>query len=208
VGLARNAVVFIHEKPGDFMKRITRLVGIAALVFSPAMASAQNATPKTLSFGVSGGASLPMGDVGDFYNTGYNVTGHLLLSPTSLPRLGFRADVSFDSWKAKEVLGVDPDVSLRNLGVSANAIFKSAAPMSIKPYVLGGVGFYNAKASGSFGGTGSGSTESNSSVGVQVGGGLEFQLSGFTTFLEAKFVNAFTEGSSTNWVPVTFGIRF
>ena len=80
--------------------------------------------------------------------------------------------------------------------------------MSIKPYVLGGLGLYNAKASGSFGGIGSGETESRSNIGIQAGGGLEFQLSGFTTFLEAKFVNSFTEGSSTQWVPVTFGIRF
>jgi opacity protein-like surface antigen len=190
------------------MRRITRLVGIAALALVPAIAAAQDATTKTLSFGVSGGASLPIGDVGDFYNTGFNVTGHLLLSPASIPKLGFRADVSFDSWKAKEILGVDPDVSLRNIGVSASAIFKSSNPMSIKPYVLGGLGVHNAKASGSFGGTGSGSTESETNVGVQAGGGLEFQLSGFTTFLEAKFVNSFTESKSTTWIPVTFGIRF
>jgi opacity protein-like surface antigen len=207
--------VAIHEHPEDFMKQIARLVGIAALALSPAIVSAQDAMAKTLSFGVSGGASIPMGDLSSGgalgiggVNTGYNVTGHLLLSPASMPRLGFRADVSWDSWKAKEVLGVDPDVTLRTLGISGNVIFKSAAPMSMKPYLLGGVGAYNSKQSGSFGGSGSGSSESNTSLGIQGGGGLEFQLSGFTTFLEAKFVNAFTEGSSTSWVPVTFGIRF
>ena len=191
------------------MKRITRLVGIAMMAGLPSLVQAQATTPKTISVGVSGGASIPMGDVGDFFNTGYNVTGHLLLSPASMPRLGFRADVSWDSWKAKEILGVDPDYSLRNLGVSANVIFKSAAPMSIKPYVLGGVGVFNAKGTGDFGSTaGSGETESSTNAGIQAGGGLEFQLSGFTTFLEAKFVNSFTEGKATRWVPITFGVRF
>ena len=196
------------------MQRITRLVGIAVLAFSPAIASAQDATPKTLSVGVSGGASIPMGDLrkyGDL-NTGYNVTAHLLLSPASIPRLGFRADVSYDSWKPKGVSGVKNAFSQRNLGVYANAIFKSSAAMSIKPYVLGGVGFNNAKTSG----TGF-QTSADNNVGMQGGGGLEFQLSGFTTFFEAKlvhsfdgkkFVNTSTESSSTNWVPVTFGIRF
>lgn len=188
------------------MKRITRLVGIAALAVSPALLSAQSTTPKTISVGVSGGASVPIGDLSDGVKTGYNVTGHLLLSPASMPRLGFRADVSWDSWKGKETVP-SVDATYRNLGVSANVIFKSAQPMSIKPYVLGGVGVHNSKASFD-GAVGSAETDSDTNVGIQAGGGLEFQLSGFTTFLEAKFVNSFTEGSSTRFLPVTFGIRF
>jgi len=51
-------------------------------------------------------------------------------------------------------------------------------------------------------------SESDTNLGIQLGGGLTFQLSGFSTFLEAKYVNAFTEGDNATWIPITFGVRF
>lgn len=89
----------------------------------------------------------------------------------------------------------------------ANALYSVNSASMVKPYLLGGVGMYNSKATIDLGSTG-GSTPSSTDLGIQVGGGLRFQLSGFSTFLEAKYVNVFTDGSSTNWLPITFGVRF
>lgn len=189
------------------MKRITRLVGIAMVAALPSLAQAQATSPRPWSFGVSGGASIPMSDLGDVAETGYNLGAHLLFMPASLTRVSFRGDISYDTWEYKGVGAQAVDAKSRAINGMANIIFKSASAMTIKPYVIGGLGVSNGQTSGSIGNV-SYDSDSKTSLALQAGGGLEFQLSGFTTFIEAKFVNAFTENKSTNWVPVTFGIRF
>jgi len=185
------------------MKRSLRVIGLAALVALPAMASAQESRP--VSFGVSGGLSLPVGDLGDGADAGYNITGHIGYKPASFTNLSFRGDVSFDRWGLKN----NDDVSFRSLGVTANAIyaFPQTTPGVIRPYVLGGVGMYNSKSTIDVGNN-SADVGSDTNVGVQAGAGINFQLSGFATFLEAKFVNVFTEGNSLTFIPITFGIKF
>ena len=185
------------------MKRSLRVIGLAALVALPAMASAQEARP--VSFGVSGGLSLPIGDLGDGYDAGYNVTGHIAYKPASFTNLSFRGDVSFDRWGNKNL----DDASTRLLGVTANGVyaFPQTTPGVVRPYVLGGVGFYNGKSSGKVGGV-SISGSSSTDLGVQAGAGINFQLSGFATFVEAKFVNVFGDGSSVSFIPITFGVKF
>jgi hypothetical protein len=185
------------------MKRSLRFVGLAAFIALPALVSAQD-TPRPVSFGVSGGLSIPMGDLGDSYSSGFNVTGHIMFRPASFTNLSFRGDVNFDRFGAKDV----DDVNFRFLGGTANGIyaFPQSTPGMVRPYVLLGVGMQNSKISVDVG-NGSASN-SSTDVHLQGGAGVNFQLSGFTTFVEAKYVNVFGDGSSVNWLPVTFGIRF
>lgn len=185
------------------MKRITWLVGIASLAAMPVLAQAQAADARPFSFGVSGGASLPMGDLGDVADVGYNLGAHVLLMPASLTNLSFRGDVTFDRWSYKGAAAGLVNAKSRVLGISANAIFKSSKEMAIKPYVIAGGGLYNNKFTSDVV-----DGKSKSKAGLQGGGGLEFKLSGFTTFVEAKYVNVFGDGASLNYLPVTFGIRF
>ena len=184
------------------MIRSMRVVGLAAMLAMPAALSAQTAKP--ISFGVSGGLSVPTGDLSDGVDAGYAVAGHVYLKPSGSRTLGFRGDVSFDRWASK----FNDDLSLRSLGFVANAMLDLAAAnnSAIKPYVIGGVGLFNTKASASSGSVSSSS--SSSDVGAQVGGGLRFQLSGFSTFVEAKYVNVFSDPNSTGYIPITFGVRF
>lgn len=192
------------------MKRALRAFGVAVALAAPVALQAQatSSSDKPVSFGISGGASLPMGDLSDAAETGFVVAGHVYLKPSSFKSLRFRGDVSYDKWgvKGADELGVDADA--RSLGFMANALFDfpTSSTSTVKPYVLGGLGLYNSKVSVS--GFGESASESSNDIGIQVGGGLTFQLSGFSTFVEAKYVNVFTEGSSTNWIPVSFGIRF
>lgn len=194
------------------MNRISRFVGIALCAALPAAAQAQTSTARPISFGVMGGASVPVGDFGDGADLGFTLGAHLMLAPTSMPALAFRADLTYDRWNLKGIGASIVDGNSSTLGVMGNVIFRSSSAMAIKPYVIGGVGLLSSNSSGSIGGVNfSGDRESN--LGVQAGGGLEFQLSGFTTFIEAKFVNAFAKDGNddrrnVNWIPVTFGIRF
>lgn len=196
------------------MNRITRLVGIAALAAAlPSVTSAQATSSKPISVGVMAGASVPIGDLGDGVGTGFNVGGHILLAPSSMSMLAFRGDVTYDRWNFKSIAGQTVDANSSVLGVMGNVILRSGSAMAIKPYAIGGLGLLSGKTSGKLGNISYDSDRDNN-FGVQAGGGLEFALSGFTTFVEAKFVNAFggkdSEGNrqNANWIPITFGIRF
>lgn len=194
------------------MNRIIRLVGIAVCAALPVVSGAQTSTARPISFGVMGGASVPVGDFRDGADLGFTLGAHLLLTPSSMPALGFRADATYDRWALKGVGASIVDGNSSTLGLMGNVILKSSSAMNIKPYFIGGLGLLSSNTSGSVAGVNfSGDRDNN--LGVQAGGGLEFQLSGFTTFIEAKFVNAFAKGAnndrkSVNWIPVTFGIRF
>jgi hypothetical protein len=185
------------------MKRTLRTLGALAALAMPAALSAQaTSSEKAVGFGVSGGLSLPMGDLSDGVEAGYNVTGHVFLKPAALKAFRLRGDVSYDSWSGKT-----EGVSASSLGFMGNAVFDlGTSGSSVKPYILGGVGMHNSKSKASFGGA---DLEfSNTDLAIQAGVGLTFQLSGFSTFAEARFVNVFGEEESANFVPIVFGIRF
>ncbi|QJR36676.1 outer membrane beta-barrel protein [Gemmatimonas groenlandica] len=181
------------------MNRFSKFVTVAALMMTPAMVSAQS---SAVGFGVSGGLSVPTGDLGDAVDAGYSIAGHVFLKPASTKNLRFRGDVSYTGFDYKNI-----DASYRSLGFVGNALLDLSSSGGVKPYVLGGVGAFNGKASTKIGSAAVVST-SSTDVGIQVGGGLNFQLSGFSTFLELKYVNVFTDGNSAGYIPITFGVRF
>ncbi len=188
------------------MNRTFRLLGLAVALAAPAALTAQVATTRQITFGASAGLSMPTGDLGESSDAGYTVAGHVFYRPATIQALRFRGDVSFDRWGVKNA-DEGADASRRSFGFVANALydFASSSESGIRPYVLGGLGLYNSKTSVEVAGVDvSGSA---TDVGIQVGGGLSFQLSGFSTFAEAKYVNVFSDGS-ISWVPITFGVRF
>lgn len=185
------------------MTRSFRLAGFALALALPAAMPAQ--TTRPVSIGASGGLSVPTGDLGDRFESGFSLAGHVYFKPASFTSLRFRGDVTFDRFSGKGPQSDAVNRSFRSLGVVANAVYDF--PMQntasvIRPYVIGGLGLFNTNESANnFDG------DSESGIGVQVGGGLQFRLSGFTTFLEAKFVNVFAD-SNRSYIPITFGVRF
>lgn len=188
------------------VRTATSVAAMVALLMLGGSASAMAQSTALVAFGGSGGASFPTGRLGDGGKAGYSLAGHLYLRPSALRNLQFRGDVSFDRWDLTgETEGVDEEA--RVLGFVANALyeFPAANGSRVRPYLIGGVGAYRQKVSATFGSLSADTEETN--VGVQVGGGVSFALSGFTTFLEAKYLTAYSS-ESWSWVPITFGIRF
>ena len=180
------------------MRRLA-LCALAATVLS----SPLSAQVRTTSFGIAAGASLPMGDIADGTEMGFNVTGSLYIRPARFANLGFRGDIAFDQFSLKNV----DDSSIRSLGFVFNGLYNiPVSASSVRPYALLGIGFFSTKTSVSNGATTISASDSN--LGYQAGAGLSFQLSGFSTFLEAKYVNVMTEPNSTAFLPITFGVRF
>ena len=177
------------------MKRtlfVAALAGVALVSFE---ARAQIVKPGTAQIGVAAGVSIPVSDLGDVANTGFNGTVTLGFQPTMIP-LGVRIDGAYNQWGVKSGLGSG---SLHSTSVTGNLVFKMPGAM-VSPYAIGGAGWYN------LGGSGGGSSEND--FGWNIGGGIAMGLSGFDTFLEARYNQVQSEGVATKFIPITFGVMF
>jgi opacity protein-like surface antigen len=74
---------------------------------------------------------------------------------------------------------------------------------AVTPYLIGGAGLYNAAVN--LPGFGSGSSNK---FGWNIGGGIKLPLSGFDTFLEARYNQVQGNGGSLKFIPITFGVMF
>jgi opacity protein-like surface antigen len=178
---------------------------LAAAIASASPAAAQDAAAvRPMTFGVSGGLSMPTGNLGDGVSAGFNVGAHLAFKPAMLP-VGLRVEGKFNRFAYEESVAADGNLQI--ISGTVNGIFGvPAASSAFRPYLIGGVGLYNSKAS--FESATGGATSSGTDIGLNGGAGIEFGLSGLATFVEARFNSVFTEGSNTNFIPITFGIKF
>jgi opacity protein-like surface antigen len=176
---------------------------VLTVVVAAAPASAQDDTgPRTVRIGVAAGLAMPMGDFGDGAEMGFNVTGTVDAQPAALP-VGVRLDLMYNRFGFEG----EGDGSASILAGLLNAILSFGTQTSMQPYLIGGVGVYRAGIDVDLP-PGVPEPESETAFGVGLGGGVRFPLSGFDTYVEARFHNAFTEGSSTTFLPITFGLRF
>lgn len=170
------------------------LVGIAFVSFE---ASAQvSAIAKPVQIGVAAGAALPTSDLSDGANTGFNVTGTVGFNPQLIP-LGIRVDGSYNRFGLKG--GIDGNIAFTS--VSGNLVYKFVSP-SVSPYAIGGAGWCHTTADVGFG------TGSDNNFCWNVGGGINMPLSGFDTFIEARYNQVQGDGGSFKFIPITFGVMF
>lgn len=200
----------------------TRIVAASMLVASAAFSgsiAAQGSTSivKPISIGISGGVSVPMGNLSNGINgstgvnTGYNITGSLAIGLPLIP-LGLRGDVSYNRFGTKNLAFPHPsgtgsgsynaDASV--IGVTANAVYSLPLPEPIvKPYLIGGVGVYDVRISPT-----TGSSSSKSSFGFNIGAGVTIPLVAFNAFVEARYHHVDQSGGGVSFVPITVGVMF
>jgi len=177
--------------------------GVLTAAVATAPAGAQDDTgPRTVRFGVAAGLAMPMGDFGDGTDMGFNVTGTVDAQPASLP-VGVRLDVMYNRFGLSDF---DGNASI--LAGLLNAVLSFGTQTSAQPYVIGGVGVYSVNI-----GIEGGSDDSKTAFGIGLGGGVRFPLSGFDTYVEARYHNAFSEDEGEGFVnatflPIVFGLRF
>jgi hypothetical protein len=174
-----------------------RLMSRAALVLAATLLAAP-ALEAQAKFSISAGAAVPIGSTADGMNVGYNVTGSLGFEPPLAP-LGLRIDGMLNSMDFKS--GLLNGESNRTIAGTANLMLGGPAMPIPMGYLIGGVGMYNNKASVS-------GASSATDVGFNIGAGIKFPLTGFSTFLEARLHIVNTEGSSMKFIPITFGLKF
>jgi hypothetical protein len=163
-------------------------LALAAIILVPAALHAQ------ISLGIAGGLAMPTGDASDAVKSGYNVTAALGIKPPVAP-IGLRIDGMWNSFENK-TQGVGAS---RVIAGTANVTL--SAPLLPMAYAIAGAGMYHSSVSGA---ANSGDTK----VGFNGGLGLNLPLTGFSTFVEARYHHVKGDNSSFQFVPVTFGIRF
>ncbi len=171
-------------------------LAVAALTLA---AAAPAAAQSGFTVGLNGGVAVPVGDAKDALKTGFG-GGVQLMMRNPAGKVGFGIEAEYNRLGYKEILGVDPNASLNAYGVMARLDFALGNSL----YLLGGAGLYRTEVTGGddlpdFGDT------SNTDFAVQGGAGFGF---GPGLFVEAKYVNIFTDNSSTSMIPITLGIRF
>ncbi len=176
------------------MRKITGLAATAllfgAIAAQPAAAQARGYV------GFGGGLSIPTGDFADGFKTGWlgqvvaGITG-----PSGV--LGGRIDGQY--------VRHSPDVGtghIRMIGVNGDLVWTPGKrPAKMHPYLLGGVGFYNAKASGA--------TDGETKFAFNLGAGLQIHLKDrMDFFAEGRWVSIRSDPGSTNFIPIVVGLRF
>jgi opacity protein-like surface antigen len=187
-------------------KTLYGTLAVSLLLVSADTARAQFSNP--IRFNVHAGAALPMGQFGasdeiddGFADLGFRVGAGLELRPAFSP-VGLRFDGAYDRMGIEEV---DAAYSIWNL--TANAVLSpTASPL----YFIGGIGFYSTDVNGddvTF------DVDAESDFGFNIGAGLSLPLTGFSTFIEARWHRISVDEDvfgfdSINYLPIVFGIRF
>jgi len=178
------------------LKRSLFVVALAgtALLSLPFEARAQVANP--VHFGVAAGAAIPTSDLSNGFSTGFNATATLGLSPTMIP-LGIRIDGAYNQFGIKGGGG-----NAHFTSVTGNLVYEIPST-GVSPYLIGGLGWYNTAITlTGFGGN------SDNHWGWNLGGGIKMPLSGFDTFVEARYNQIQGNGGSLKFIPITFGVMF
>ena len=214
------------------MNRLPGILAVASLAIAlPSIARAQ-AAPTPVTVTIMAGAALPMSDLDNVYNLGYDIIGGVEFAPRMVP-FGVRGEIGYTRLSAETIRMSDPDlgdVTIKpkwsNLSFLLNAVLGPTVPAAqIRPYAVAGVGYYQTSEGGTFKGNLGGEefdvsgSESQGSVGFNGGAGVRFQFVGFASFIEARYhhvlkgemaetddPNAPTRWKSAGYLPINFGI--
>lgn len=187
---------------------------VLAIILGAPSVGAQRArthsSRASISWSAGAGMSVPTGDLSNGATNGFHFQG-----ASSYRRLGWpidlRAELAYYHFGEKDytLAGARPGQTISYTGKSsamAGMVDASYALNTIgraRPYVLGGPGIYNTRSEVTRAG-GSPTTASETKVGLNVGGGMNFSLVGRQAYLEARYQHV----NQAAWIPITLGLRF
>lgn len=169
---------------------------LLAVLAAAGLCAAAPAALSAQSISLAGGLSVPTSNFGDSYQSGYNGTLGFNFGAPLIP-VGARLEGSINGFNAKGSGNGD----FRILSATANATFGLGMP-----YVIGGIGYYNARAKATIGTVTASQTQSG--AGFNIGAGLTFPLPTLSPFVEVRYHQMTGNSSDVKFIPITFGIKF
>ncbi len=156
-------------------------------------------------FSLGGGVTLPLSDFGEVASTGFHGLAAVSFQPANFP-VGIQVDGMFHRFGMDDDFTLGADVNTQVIQGTANAVYRFTVSeeTKIRPYLIGGVGYYNFKLTGDDVPDG---LDSESDIGINAGAGFDFAAGAVALFVEGRFHNVFTEDESTRFIPITVGIR-
>jgi hypothetical protein len=151
-------------------------------------------------FSLGGGVGVPLGTFDDLVKIGWHGTAGVSFVPRNAP-IGVQVDGNFSQFSDETPF----DIKSQLIYGTANAVYKfeSSEDTRLRPYLIGGVGVYNSKATGSDALEGS-----TTKFGINAGAGFDFKAGGAGLFVEGRFHDVFTDGDNVTFIPITIGVRF
>lgn len=164
--------------------------------------------------GIGGGGTVPMGDLSDGYDPGFNVTVPIGWQSMTSP-WGVRADLAYNRIKGAVAEFDDGEVELDDGDIWSGTLGLTAqwpvGASSTSFYLVGGGGAYHFRDFGELNASGTEVTIESENVtkfGLNGGLGINFAVGAADIFVDARYVSVFTEGDKTNFIPITLGVRF
>ena len=178
------------------------LAVLAGTTLASRTAAAQEQSGTSTQFSLGGGVDLPMGDFDNDAKTGWHGLAAVTFTPASWP-VGIQIDGNYGRFPDDK----PGDTNLQTIFGTANIVyrFQTSAESTFRPYLIGGGGVYNLKATGNDVPDG---TDSSTKFGLNGGAGFDIKAGSASLFAEARFHNIFTENNNTNFLPITACIRF
>jgi opacity protein-like surface antigen len=193
--------------------RAAALIVAVAVAATPADAQraksrARGSLPITWSLGA--GLSMPTGDLGDAAGMGFHLQGTSSYRRAGWP-VALRGELAYHRFGEKDFSapGGNPNQTIDFTGKSSSiagivdVTYAFVTRNRMKPYVLGGPGFYNTRAELTRTG-GTSETTSDTKVGFNLGGGINFAMGRRLAYLEARYHHV----DQAAWIPISFGVRF
>jgi hypothetical protein len=155
-------------------------------------------------FALGGGVGIPLGAFDDAVKMGWHGLAAISVVPNGWP-VGIQIDGQYQQYK------FDGSTSLKDRFImgTANIVFKfkSSEESRVRPYLIGGGGVYNVKATGT-NDLGTLVQGGVTKFGLNAGAGFDFKAGGAGLFVESRFHDVFTSGENLKFLPITVGIRF
>jgi opacity protein-like surface antigen len=177
---------------------------LAAVGLGLAVAVLATPAQAQISFGLAGGGTTPSGSINDRQDMGYN---GMVAVQAGLPLIPFkiRADVHYNSFGGSSFSNAfnqaTAGTDARVISGSLNAVF-SLLPGPVKPYLIGGIGYYDTKFDGN------GSTRK---VGYNYGAGVKVTK----LFIEARLhtlqnssFDVANGRTTAKFIPISVGFMF
>lgn len=182
------------------MKGASLALSAGLLFLAAARADAQGTAG--FHWGLLGGGTLPQGDAKDAFDNGWHGGGLLVFNFPVVP-VGLRVDAAYHKLDPAESVVSPGDAEI--LAATAN-VTVGFRLLVLKPYVVGGVGYYRLDFSdesfpSAFSGT-------NNETGWNAGAGVSISLRNIDVFVEARYHSVSTDGETFQFVPVSIGLAF
>ena len=181
------------------MRRLPAVLLAGLLSVAPTTAHAQFST----SLSVAGGLSVPLQELADRGDAGYNAALGVSFGAPLVP-FGVRLEAGVNGFTGKST-GLLTFTDTRIFTGTANATLAMGS-LASSPYLIAGVGAYRRQFVAD-----AGTSSSRTAGGFNAGAGFRFPLGNISTFVEARYhqmLGNATDGTNYRFVPVTFGINF